>query len=222
MQTRKCQCGCGAEVVGTNSNTGKPILYRPGHSGRGKPRVDARHRAFRATWPAREELERLLVEHGTVSGVARALGRPNSTVKHIIDRLGIDFRPTGNSMPESANRFGWSGEDHAALILGGTVARQRDNADSPFDVLLGERRIEVKTARPSLSGPGPGTLGWTFALARNRGKNDAYFCIGCNEDGLPVAYLMIPSSEISVSSLRIPVTMRSKWARFEWRPPTSG
>ncbi len=218
MDTRECECGCGETVTGINSNTRQPIRYRPGHGGRGKIKGDYR----RGTWPDKATLELLIAEHGSLSGVARAIERSTSMVRYIINKRGIVFQPTGKSMPKSPNRFGWSGEDHAALILGGEIARKRDNADSPFDVLLGDQRIEVKTARPSLSGAPPGWTGWTFHVKRNQGKNDAYFCIGCNHDGLPVAYFLIPAEDMrGLSTLRIPTTVRSKWAKYEWRPPTS-
>ena len=98
--------------------------------------------------------------------------------------------------------------------------RVHDNRMNEYDLRWQGRRVEVKTAHPSLAGVPP-SLGWTFALGRNAGKNDLYFCIACAENGLPRAYFMIPPAAAPPSILRIPLSLRSKWARYEWRPTSA-
>lgn len=217
---RLCACGCGRPVKGWNSRTQQPIQWRPGHAGRGRPRQTARQKAQRDRWPSREEAEEMLREHGTISGVARALDRPVATVRHILKTLGVDLGvPHANAMPRSTTKLGWEGEDHAALVLGAAVVRTQ-GGDDPYDLTWHGLRVEVKTARPTWASD-PRALGWTFSIAHNAGKHDALFCICCAENGLPRAYFLIPADAAPAKMLRIPLSLRSKWARYEWRP-TSG
>lgn len=196
-----CECGCGEEV-----SPGR--RFRPGgHNSR----------ARRAAWPTKAELEFLLEQHGSGVAVARALGCGEWNVRHMCRQLGVIYVPHVQGRASKIAR-GWTGEQHAALLLGGQLVRVADPRANPFDVLVGDLRLEVKTSRPSTSSLKRDQVGWSFNVGHNRGKNDAYFLICCADNGLPIAYLLIPSHDATVTTIRFPVTMRGKWAPFLWRP----
>lgn len=176
--------------------------------------------ALRALWPTKQEMKDLLAEHGTYKAVARALGRPYTTVVHIGKALGIEQnKPQAQAFPPGHVRFGWDGEEHAALLLGAELARNQTTRDSPYDLLWNGQRIEVKTARPSGRPPNA----WLFRTDKNgrEGQSDYYFCVGCSPDGAPQTYFLLPTSDVPGEMLKIPLSLRSKWAKYEWKSPTS-
>lgn len=139
-------------------------------------------------------------------------------MRYIVKSLGVSYTPNGSAMPKSTARLGWNGEEHAAMILGAELARAQHFRDSPFDLFWHGLRVEVKTALPSLAGPPPGVSGWSFSIGRNAGKSDVFFCICCDEGGLPRAYFLLPASVMPASTLRIPLSLRTKWIQYRWLP----
>lgn len=210
-----CECGCGTQLSDRAVRLG--CRFKHGHNRFGDKPFEALAAARRAKWPTKEQIEALLAQHGTLSAVAVILGRQHPNFRYICDQLGVEWQPHSRVMEDCPSGFGWSGEEHAALLLRGEVVRTPANRE-PYDVRWRGLRVEVKTARPSASGRDLDQWGWSFNVRHNRGKNDVYFLICCADNGLPAAYLLVPSEHVTQTLIRFPVTMRGKWARFLWRP----
>lgn len=177
--------------------------------------------SVREAWPSRSEMERLLERHGTISATAVVIGRSVTATKNIVDELGVAFVPTQATMSESATRFGWEMEDHAADVLGAKIVRRRDPTENPFDLIWNGLRLDVKAARPRPNDSRrPDYLTWSFRLASKTGRRecDAFFCVLCDVLGKPQRYLLIPAAEAPAFTISVPVTLRSKWARYLWVP----
>lgn len=137
----------------------------------------------------------------------------------IAHTYGITWRAEAKS-GSSQVHLGWSGEEHAALLLGAEIARESDPRDQPFDLLWNGARVEVKTARPSADGPSRPHLGWTFGIGHNDPEaSDLVFLIACAPDGMPLHYFLIPRADVGRrQTIRISGSLEGKWMQYEVRP----
>ena len=107
--------------------------------------------------------------------------------------------------------FGRKAELDALKMLPGSTDATCNNAQkSPYDLLWGNKRINIKASTIKDSGK---NKRWAFTTTQ-KNKCDYYFCLGYNDKFCDIA-LLIPANK-APGCISVPVNYKSKWMEYAY------
>ena len=134
-----------------------------------------------------------LSELNSIGAVARKYGCRRGTVQHQIKVQGLNYITDLTKCEHAATRLGRKAELESLSILPGAIDINAVDIFSPYDVLWGNTRINVKAT----SGPNKGISNlWVFNIGKGRGKCDFFLFMLYKNDVLQKAYL-VPDSFVT-------------------------
>jgi len=145
---------------------------------------------------------------GSLRAVAEEYGTSSENVRYMMIKLGID-RKFDLSKRGGNSRKGREAELFMLSLLPGAIDVSATDPQAPFDLMFEGKRVNVKSSKRR-------ERNWVFRTGEACVQNCDVFACVLMEDDVPYKVLMIPSSEVPLTGITIPVSEESKYMKYKY------
>lgn len=133
-------------------------------------------------------IKELYIKHKSATKIANILNVSKTTVLKRLEELGIERNHDNKSILINVG-LGRIGEKIALDILEGSKLSEKIN--SSYDLIWKGKKIDVKTAHPTIRWKNKNPTQWVFGTRKKR-ESDHYLCIGLSETNHIEKVFLIP------------------------------